>query len=54
MEHISTILRDLEKWMERHGVKSLDGIRGKLSLQESDKPELYSRLQYIKALVGID
>jgi dihydroorotate dehydrogenase (fumarate) len=54
VEQISTILEGLEKWMKKHKVKSLDDIRGKLSLGESDKPELYSRLQYIKALVGIE
>jgi hypothetical protein len=29
-------------------------MRGKLSQARSDKPELYERLQYIKALVGRD
>jgi len=54
VEELGKILKGVESWMERHGVKSLDAIRGKLSLQESDKPELYERLQYIKALVGIE
>jgi dihydroorotate dehydrogenase (fumarate) len=40
--------------MKKHGVSSLDEVRGKLSMKESEKPELYERLQYIKALVGIE
>jgi dihydroorotate dehydrogenase (fumarate) len=51
---ITDILEGLETWMKKHKVKSLGEIRGKLSLQESDNPELYARLQYIKALVGIE
>ena len=51
---IGTIRSDLERLMERHGFKSIDQMRGKLSQTKSDKPELYERLQYIKALVGTD
>jgi hypothetical protein len=29
-------------------------MRGKLSQAESEVPELYERLQYIKALVGME
>jgi hypothetical protein len=29
-------------------------MRGKLSQSRSERPELYERLQYIKALVGMD
>jgi len=53
-EHIKTMLADVAHWMESHQVHSLDEIRGQLSQKESDKPELYERLQYIKALVGIE
>jgi dihydroorotate dehydrogenase (fumarate) len=54
VEQLGKIRKDIENWMEAHSVDSLENIRGKLSLEESDKPELYSRLQYIKALVGIE
>jgi dihydroorotate dehydrogenase (fumarate) len=54
VEQLHKITHDIEDWMKAHRVKSLESIRGKLSLEESDKPELYSRLQYIKALVGIE
>ena len=54
VEHLEKIRKDMEDWMKAHDVASLQSIRGKLSLEESDNPELYSRLQYIKALVGIE
>ena len=54
VQQLQQIVKGIEDWMKAHKVKSLDSIRGKLSLDESDKPELYSRLQYIKALVGIE
>lgn len=54
VKQIMPILEELEQWMARHGFDSIDQFRGKLSQTESDKPELYERLQYVKALVGID
>jgi dihydroorotate dehydrogenase (fumarate) len=54
MNRIGEMLKEIESWMEEHGYSSLDEIRGKLSQTESDRPELYERLQYIKALVGIE
>jgi dihydroorotate dehydrogenase (fumarate) len=51
---LKKILGDIEKWMKKHGQSSLDQIRGELSQQESENPELYGRLQYIKTLVGIE
>jgi len=51
---IERVRADTESWMEKHGFKSVDQMRGKLSQARSDKPELYERLQYIKALVGIE
>jgi dihydroorotate dehydrogenase (fumarate) len=54
MARITVIRDDLERLMEKHGFKTVDQMRGKLSQAKSDKPELYERLQYIKALVGTD
>jgi dihydroorotate dehydrogenase (fumarate) len=54
VEQIGRILEDMETWMEKHGFESLDQIRGTLSQMQSDNPELYERLQYIKALVGVE
>ncbi len=52
--YVQTLLEGFENWLEAHDVGSLDEARGKLSQQESAKPELYERLQYIRALVGIE
>ena len=54
LERIGTMLEDLESWMEKHGFDSVDDFRGRLSRMQSDNAELYERLQYIKALVGIE
>jgi dihydroorotate dehydrogenase (fumarate) len=51
---IGVIRNEMDGWMEKHGFKSLDQMRGKMSQAQSDRPELYERLQYIKALVGIE
>lgn len=53
-EQITHLLKGIEDWMNKQGVSNLNEIRGKLSMKESEKPELYERLQYIKALVGIE
>jgi dihydroorotate dehydrogenase (fumarate) len=54
IEHMGTILEEMTSWMEKHGFASIEEIRGRLSQMESDRPEFYERLQYIKALVGIE
>jgi dihydroorotate dehydrogenase (fumarate) len=53
-EQIGAVLEEIERWMKDQKIDRLDGVRGILSQDESDKPELYERLQYIKALVGIE
>lgn len=52
--HLANIIANLELWMKKHRFESIAQFRGKLSQQESDRPELYERLQYIKALVGVE
>jgi dihydroorotate dehydrogenase (fumarate) len=54
LKQISVIQEYVETWMEKHGFGSVDEIRGKLSQTHSDRPELYDRLQYVKALVGVE
>jgi len=51
---VNTILRDLSDWMDTQNYKNLDDFRGKLSLSQQKEPEQYERLQYIKALTGIE
>ncbi len=54
LQQIGKILDELSTWMENKGFQSIKEFHGKLSQSESDKPELYERVQYIKALVGIE
>jgi dihydroorotate dehydrogenase (fumarate) len=51
---VSKILEGVTDWMDRNGYKKLADFRGKLSLSERKDPEIYERLQYIKALTGIE
>jgi len=51
---IGLILKQLEQWMQAHGYSRLDDFRGLLSQSRSDQPASFERLQYIKALVGIE
>jgi dihydroorotate dehydrogenase (fumarate) len=48
--YIKNILEEIENWMNEHNYEKIEDFRGKLSKKEIDKPELYERLQYIKAL----
>ncbi len=48
--YLSTMLRELEGWMQEHGYESLEDFRGKLSQRESDDPFSFERAQYIKLL----
>ena len=54
LSQIGLILDQLEEWMQRHGFESTADFRGQLSQVRSDDPGDYERLQYIKALVGIE
>lgn len=54
VEHIGRMIEELEGWMKEHGFSSIDEFRGKLSQRLGENPELFERLQYIKALVGIE
>ena len=51
---IGLILDQLQEWMKINGYKSPADFRGQLSQVNSQDPEGYERLQYIKALVGIE
>ena len=54
LEFINEILNDLQSWMTEHEFTSIDQFRGKLSREQGEKAELLDRLQYIKALVGVE
>jgi dihydroorotate dehydrogenase (fumarate) len=50
--YISTMIRELEGWMDEHDYKNLDDFRGKMSQIETDDPFAFERAQYMKLLLG--
>jgi len=54
IDYISTIIKDLEGWMDRKGYKTLDEFRGKLSNRKINDPFVYKRAQYIDLLLKSD
>jgi len=50
--YISTMIRELEGWMDEHDYKNLDDFRGKMSQRETDDPFAFERAQYVKLLLG--
>lgn len=54
LEQIKPMRKGIEQWMSDHDLQSIDDFRGRLSHAQTETPELWERLQYIKALVGIE
>ncbi len=54
IDYISTIVKDLEDWMDNKGYKSLDDFRGKLSNKTLNDPFIYKRAHYIDLLLKSD
>ncbi|HEX7494674.1 MAG TPA: dihydroorotate dehydrogenase-like protein [Bacteroidales bacterium] len=47
IEVISSMLKEIEKWMNSKGYKTIDSFRGKLSKKNSDNKLPYHRAQYM-------
>ncbi|WP_068868075.1 dihydroorotate dehydrogenase-like protein [Prosthecochloris sp. CIB 2401] len=45
---VGRILRDLEAFMERHRLSSIDEFRGRMSLRHAHDPAPYERVQFMK------
>ncbi len=54
LERINEIRKELADWMNDKGYETINAFRGKVSRTSSRNPELHERLQYIKAIVGIE
>ncbi len=52
--HLQTILRDMNDWMDKHGFQTLDDFRGKMSQSKSEDPALYERVQFMRFFRGIE
>jgi dihydroorotate dehydrogenase (fumarate) len=48
--YLSTMLRQLEGWMDEHSYERLPDFRGKLSQKEAADPFAYERAQYVRLL----
>jgi len=53
-EHITTMLGEIQSWMESKKYTSLSDFKGKLSKKELKDPFVYKRGQYIDLLLGSD
>lgn len=53
-KQIGIMLDRVKFWMQTHNYEKLDDFRGILSHKSTQKPAYYERLQYIRALVGIE
>jgi len=52
VDHIKTMLADIERWMDKKGYADLAAFRGKMSKKNSEDPWAYTRAQYVKMLVN--
>lgn len=48
--HLSAILEDVERWMERHEFESVAQMKGSMSLQSCGEPGAFVRANYLKML----
>lgn len=52
IEQITSILTDMERWMNKKGYAKLDDFRGKMSKENIDDPFAYQRAQYVDILMN--
>jgi dihydroorotate dehydrogenase (fumarate) len=50
--YLSTMLRELEGWMDEHGYENLQQVRGKMSQKKIEDPFGFERAQYVKLLMS--
>lgn len=51
LDYFTTILEDLEKWMDSKGYKSIDEFKGKLSREKINDVFAYKRAQYVDIIL---
>jgi len=52
ISHVSTMLKQIEEWMDKKGYKTMDDFRGKLSRKNMKDPFVYLRAQYVDILLN--
>ena len=53
-EHITSMLSDIETWMNTHKFESVNEFKGLLSRKNTANPYIYKRAQYIEILMGAE
>lgn len=53
LDQLDVILKDIEKWMENKGYKSIEEFRGKMSYDKIDDPLIYERSQFMRYFSSI-
>lgn len=53
VEHLHTLVKGVDMWLDRHDYAELDQIKGILSHKESPNPAAFERANYVQ-LIGID
>lgn len=51
LDYISTLLKELEEWMDKKDYQTLDEFRGNLSKEKLNDPYAYKRAQYVDILM---
>ena len=49
-QHITTILNDMQHWLEQHEYESVHQLKGSISQQKAIDPAAYERANYINVL----
>ncbi len=48
IDHLESIIKEIEEWMDKHGYNNIDEFRGKMSYAKIDDPLIYERSQFMK------
>lgn len=52
--HISTVLNDIQRWMEEHEYESIEQMKGSMSHKAVENPSAFERANYMKILQTFD
>jgi dihydroorotate dehydrogenase (fumarate) len=53
IDHLETMIKDMESWMTKNGFKSINEFKGKMSYDKIDDPQIYERSQFMKYFSSI-
>ncbi len=52
-KQISSMLEEIDQWMDRKNFNAIDDFRGKMSHTDADDPAAYFRMQFMKHFAGV-